>query len=72
METLSTTKSTYVEGDLVDDGLDNMVIIKYEMWYTMFNMLNEVNGQFIVDMDLKFWYALLWNKKGIKSISSFW
>lgn len=49
METFSTTKSTYVEGDLVDDGLDNMVIIKFEVWYTIFNMLNEVDGQFIVD-----------------------
>jgi hypothetical protein len=49
MGTLSTTKSTYVEGDLVDDGLNNMVIIKSEMWYTIFNMLNEVDGQIIVD-----------------------
>jgi hypothetical protein len=59
METFSTTKSTYVEGDLVDDGLENMVIIKFETWYTIFNMLNEVDGQFIVDIGSKILVCLI-------------
>jgi hypothetical protein len=56
--------STYVEGDLVDDGLNNMVIIKFEMWYTIFNMLNEVDGQFIVDNGSKILVCLIMEYKG--------
>ncbi len=58
--------STYVEGDLVDDGLNNMVIIKFEMWYTIFNMLNEVDGQFIVDNGSKILVCLIMEYKGYK------
>jgi hypothetical protein len=65
MGTLSTIRSTYVEGDLVD-GLNNMVITKSEMWYTIFNMLNEVDGQFIVDNGSKILVCLIVEYKGYK------
>jgi hypothetical protein len=65
MGTLSTTRSTYVEGDLVD-GLNNIVITKSEMWYTIFNMLNEVDGQFIVDNGSKILVCLIVEYKGYK------
>jgi hypothetical protein len=67
MGTLSTTRSTYVKGDLVDDGLDNMVIIKSEMCYTIFNMLNEVDGQFIVDNGSKVLVCLIVEYKRYKT-----
>jgi hypothetical protein len=67
MGTLSTTSSTYVKGDLVDDGLDNMVIIKSKMWYTIFNMLNEVDGQFIVENGSKVLVCLIVEYKRYKT-----
>ncbi len=37
---------THVEGDWINDGLDIMAIIEFEMWDIIFERLNQIDEQF--------------------------
>lgn len=39
-----------MEGDLVDDGLNDVVIIKLKTQDSILDILNEIEGQFLIDV----------------------